>query len=233
MYHTDEGNFWPVIADCFVGILAVFVFVLLGYERPDPVIEEARAALRLELDRAKEEGFVYDYQEGPSSVRIIYTAERLSFDACGWELPEERAETVRNHLRLELFRKASIREIRIEGHADRRGVAACTSVRPYRDNLQLSQNRARAVYNALLGIGQMDAGTSLDDLLAGLKGPPPPEGLAYLRELASTGRLYVAGLGGTKPLDQGDPAAALNRRVEIAVEFGAPTPVGGARAAHK
>jgi flagellar motor protein MotB len=226
-FPTQSGDFWPVVADCFVGILAVFVFILLGYERPDPSIEDARAALRRELDRAKQQGLVYDYHEGPSSVRIIYTADRLSFDACGWELPEQRAETVRNHLRLALFKKTSISEIRIEGHADRRGVGACNAIQPYRDNLQLSQNRARAVYNALLGIDANGAGGSLDDVLAGVEGSPPPEGLGYLRDLARTGRLYVAGLGGTKPLDPRDAAAAINRRVEIAIEFGAPAPQAG------
>jgi flagellar motor protein MotB len=226
---AQGGEFWPVVADCFVGILAVFVFILLGYERPDPAIEDARAALRRELDRAKQQGLVYDYREGPSSVRIIYTADRLSFDECGWELPDDRAETVRSHLRLALFRKASISEIRIEGHADRRGVGACGGIRPYRDNLQLSQNRARAVYNALLGIQAQGSGGSLDDVLAGVEGPAPPEGLGYLRDLARTGRLYVAGLGGTKPLDPHDAAAAINRRVEVAIEFGAPAayPVAG------
>jgi flagellar motor protein MotB len=227
----DRGaseNFWPVVADAFVGILAVFVFVLIGYQRRDPAIDEARAALTQELERAKQQGLVDRYTVGLAGVRIIYSADRLSFEPCGWDLPEESAEVIRNHLRSDLFKRASISEIRIEGHADRRSVSACPGITPYKDNLQLSQNRARAVYNSLLGLSALGATTALDDLLVGNDGPMAPPGLEYLRNLARAGRLYVAGLGGMKPLDAGDPAAAINRRVEIAIEFGKPAEPPGA-----
>jgi hypothetical protein len=65
--------FWPVVADCFVGILAVFVFILLRSERPDLAIEKARDALRRELDRAKAENVVYDYTRRVPQAFVSFT----------------------------------------------------------------------------------------------------------------------------------------------------------------
>ncbi len=93
-------DFWPAVADFFVGILAVIVFVFIGHKPIDPQIEAFREELKTQLDRDKVSGLVREYDLRPSSVRIVYSAQALSFQTCEWKLPEEKANLVRAHLRL-------------------------------------------------------------------------------------------------------------------------------------
>ncbi len=112
-----------------------------------------------------------------------------------------------------------VERIQVEGHADKRSIEGCGQIVPYRDNLQLSQNRARAVYNALLGLLPTSPG-GLEAVLAGLpEAPPAPPGLQYVRALTAAGRVQVAGFGSTLPLDPDAPESEINRRVEIIVRF--------------
>ena len=93
---------------------------------------------------------------------------------------------------------------------------------PFLDNLQLSQNRARAVYNVLLGFAP-ETRVGLQELLNDEgKAPPAPDGLEFLRDLAKGGCLEVAGYGDRHPRDKSDPDSPKNRRVEIVMEFREP-----------
>jgi flagellar motor protein MotB len=219
-YHLggEEHNLWPVVADSFVGILAVVVFLFSGIPAPpppDPFWEE--------LDRAFEaerlEGHIREFTISPRNrVHLVYSADVLSFADCRWDLRPDQAAILRSHLQM-FGDRPDVHQIQIEGHADRRNIGTCGGiVQPYRDNVQLSQNRARAVLNVLLGLpaGKPDG---LDALLAKDSGVLLEEGLEFVRRLAAAGKIQVAGFGFTRPFNDSDPQDRLNRRVEILVQF--------------
>jgi flagellar motor protein MotB len=111
-----------------------------------------------------------------------------------------------------------IRDITIDGHADRDSAENCARLVPYRDNVQLSQNRARAVLNVLLGLNSTQV-VGLDNLLWKAAASDTPPGLAYLYELARVGKIRVAGLGASIPLNASDPKDPQNRRVELVISL--------------
>jgi hypothetical protein len=209
---------WPAIADSFVGILAVVVFLFIGYRPPDPDVERFKNELRERFETARRQGILEDFRLSAYEARIVYSAESLSFETCDWQLPAHKAAVVQAHLRPFAQRSELIRLIRIEGHADRRSSESCTGVVPYRDNLQLSQNRARAVYNVLLGLAPKQQ-RGLSAALEEGQDEGAPEGLAFLRQLNRQGRLQTAGFGDTLPRDPEAPENPINRRVEIVIAF--------------
>jgi len=153
-------------------------------------------------------------------VRLVLTEETLSFPKCQWTFPDEKQKEIQELFRWIGTHGQLIRQIRIEGHADRKwqGVG-CSNVGPFLDNLQLSQNRARAVYNVLLGFAPEER-TGLYGLLNDDDGSPSPlVGLEYVRDLAKRGCLEVAGYGDRHPRDKSDPDSPKNRRVEVVLEF--------------
>ena len=229
---------WPVVADCFIGVFGMYVVVSALASRPptqvDTRLEHAREELLKKLEQQKVKGDVLGYCVGPASVRIVYPETILSFETCSWDLPPQGAERVRNHLREELFRRLaetnSISSLRIEGHADPRRAERCLNLAPFKDNLQLSQNRARAVFNALLTTDPKGMDVDLETLQSG-PGAGAPEGLSYIRKLLQAGNVSVAGFGSLRPYralnvdcSSADshtmaPESAQNRRVEVTVEL--------------
>lgn len=205
-----------MIADAFVGILGVVVFVFLGIKAappPDPFVEE----LQTQIDSDTKEGRLANESTiNRVRARLVYPSDQLSFERCRWDLPPESAELVRRHLRLFDRARDFVERIQIEGHADQEGASNCRQLVPYRDNFQLSQNRARAVLNALLGLSPDDT-SGLDDIVKGTDAVE--EQLEFVRELAQQGQIQVAGFGHTRPLNKGDSSDPANRRVEILVYF--------------
>jgi flagellar motor protein MotB len=211
----------------------------------DVQLRQAQEQLEERLSQQKTDGDILDYCAGPARVRIIYPESFLSFQECRWGLSREAAEKVQSHLREPLFQelaqRGQITGLRIEGHADSRRAQGCKNLAPFRDNLQLSQNRARALFDAVLSAEGADAGAQLEDIQNGY-GPPAPEGLAYVQELTRKGRISVAGFGAMRPYQALNPDCSpadasssippdspKNRRVEVTVDLGSPrtSPLAG------
>lgn len=216
MGEHSEWDIWPVIADSFLGILAVIVLL---FSDATPEIEgkkEFLEELRTQFARDEQSGQLMKAYVEPSYVRLIYAASQLSFDRCNWAIDEKPAEMLRRHLRMFTNNAKLIRDITIDGHADRDSAGSCKDLVPYRDNMQLSQNRARAVLNVLLGLEATKV-AGLDDLLSNSDDKARVPGLEFLYELASHGQIRVAGLGATIPLKPDNPKDPQNRRVELVI----------------
>jgi flagellar motor protein MotB len=213
---AGELDFWPVVADAFLGVLAVVVIIYLAYKPPNQELEKWISDVRYQCREDSAAGYISRYIIDDTKVRIIYSADGLSFEPCQWSLPEAKVAMVRRHLRWFSGHVDRLVLVRIEGHADSRSAEGCETLGPYWDNLQLSQNRARAVFNAVLGLGPTDA-RGLQELLDEPRNPPP-EGLEYLREFYKEGKLLVAGYGAVQPLTE-NPEDPINRRVEVVIEF--------------
>jgi len=218
-FHYDV---WPVIADAFLAVLAVIVVMASGRQPADAAVEGLKSEI---LKRSHEEyrDLVADVEIGTKWARFVLTEESLSFPKCEWTLPTEKQERIHKLFQWIGQSHGLLRQIRIEGHADRKWLGeGCGDVGPFLDNLQLSQNRARAVYNVLLGFTP-ETRVGLQELLNGEgNSPSVPDGLEYLRDLAKRGCLEVAGYGDRHPRDKSDPDSAKNRRVEIVLEFREP-----------
>jgi flagellar motor protein MotB len=215
---SSEWDIWPVIADSFVGILAVIVFLFTGQAPVDPIKVQFLKELTLQLDRDRKAGDLLVSEVDSTRVRLVYSADRLSFAPCEWSLGSEPAELLRSHLRLFTAKATLIRDITIDGHADRGSAANCAHLVPYRDNIQLSQNRARAVLNVLLGLDSTKS-VGLDELLWNMAASETPADLGYLYELARKGQIRVAGLGASIPMNRSDPKDPQNRRVELVISL--------------
>jgi flagellar motor protein MotB len=215
---------WPVVADVFIGILGVIVLLMVDYKPPNPAHAAQLAQLRQHLQQDERKGLLAMSNVNETDIRLVYSADSLSFAPCDWKLPSDRAERVRQHVLLVARGVSRIDRVQIEGHADSRSAAACTGLAPYRDNLQLSQNRARAVFDALLGISTSSK-SSLEQLLRASAVDSMDNvaqtDLRFLPGLAQGGRLQVAGYGSMQPWNAADPNAPLNRRVEVRIHLGA------------
>jgi len=222
------ADFWPAVADSFLGILGVVVFVTIGIPRPDPVAEKLRTDLTKQLADEQARGVVLDYIVSRSKVTIVYPEKALSFEQCEWDLQPDKAERIRTHMRANLFNEMDsqglIENVEITGHADSERAAPCNEklkrmgkpLLTFSDNLELSQNRARAVYNALLGVNDS---RNLEAALAE-QGVGDPA-LNYLVRATERGSVLVAGYGDTKPYEKFRDVRnhPLHRRVEISVQF--------------
>jgi outer membrane protein OmpA-like peptidoglycan-associated protein len=210
---------WPVIADLFLAVLAVVVVMASGRQPLDNEVEQFKRAI-VEKSRTEFSPVLADVEVRTKWVRLVLTEETLSFPKCQWTLPDEKQKEIQTLFRWIGTHGQLLRQIRIEGHADRKwqGIG-CSDIGPFLDNLQLSQNRARAVYNVLLGFTPEER-TGLYALLNDDAGSPsPPKGLEYVRDLAQRGCLEVAGYGDRHPRDKADPDSPKNRRVEVVLEF--------------
>jgi hypothetical protein len=228
----DGYNAWPAIADLFLGILAIVVFLMMDRSPPDDELARIRSDIR-SLGRDHPDAIKEIRPREPlgNTDTLVFTENSLSFDKCRWDIPLRKQAEVR-----EIFRALGaphivdrIHMIRIEGHADSEPVTSCLQDASFSDNLQLSQNRARAVYNVMLGLSPTDPRglASLEQDTA----PPPPEDLAYLRALDRRGCLLVAGFGDRSPLDELAPRDPRQRRVEITIEYAPPAGADGAQRA--
>jgi len=218
-FHYDV---WPVIADAFLTLLAVVVVMASGRQPVDAEVDTLKSEI-VEKSHHEYASLLADVEIGAKWARFVLTEESLSFPKCKWTLPTEKQEQIQKLFQWIGQRRRLLRQIRIEGHADRKWLGeGCGDVGPFLDNLQLSQNRARAVYNVLLGLTP-ETKVGLQELLNDQSNSPAvPEHLEYLRELAKRGCLEVAGYGDRHPRDKLDPDSAKNRRVEIVVEFREP-----------
>lgn len=220
--HRFYYDVWPVIADAFLALLAVVFVMASGRQPVDTDVDKLKSEI-VEKSHHEYAGLLADVEIGAKWARLVLTEESLSFPKCAWTLPQEKQEQIRKLFQWIGQRRTLLRQIRIEGHADSKWVAeGCSNVGAFHDNLQLSQNRGRAVYNVLLGLDP-ETGQGLQEVLNNESSSSPlPNGLAYIRGLAKRGCLEVAGYGDRHPRDKSDPDSPKNRRVEIVLEFREP-----------
>jgi outer membrane protein OmpA-like peptidoglycan-associated protein len=215
-------DIWPVIADAFLTLLAVTVVLASGRQPVDTDVENFKREIA-EKAHGEYASILSDVEVGGRWARLVLTEESLSFPKCQWSLPTEKQGQIRKLFQWIGERRGLLRQIRIEGHADRKWSGeGCGDVGPFLDNLQLSQNRARAVYNVLLGLApetRVGLQAILDDTN---NSPSVPVQMGYLRDLAKRGCLEVAGYGDRHPRDKLDLDSPKNRRVEIVLEFREP-----------
>jgi outer membrane protein OmpA-like peptidoglycan-associated protein len=210
---------WPVIADGFLAVLAVVVVMASGRQPVDNEVEQLKKDI-VAKSRGEFASLLADAEVRTKWARLVFTESSLSFPKCRWSLPVDQQEQVH-----ELFRwignyRQLLRQIRIEGHADRKWEGlGCKDVGPFLDNLQLSQNRARAVYNVLLGSAPENPVGLHEILNSGPTSVQSPEGLQYVQDLAKRGCLEVAGYGDRHPRDTSEMDSPKNRRVEVVLEF--------------
>src|SRR6266404_740181 len=214
-FHYDV---WPVIADAFLALLAVVVVMASGRQPADTEVDKLKSEI---LDKSHHEysGLLADVEIGTKWARFVLTEESLSFPKCQWTLPTGKQEQIHTLFQWIGQRRRLLRQIRIEGHADRQWSGeGCGDVGPYLDNLQLSQNRARAVYNVLLGFTP-ETRVGLQELLNDQgKSPAAPDGLEYLRDLARRGCVEPAGHGSHRARKTADAPSRRVTCVEVASE---------------
>ena len=210
---------WPVIADAFLVLLVVVVVMASNRLPLDTAVEQLKQEI-IRRSRGDFAGVIADAEVRSKWARLVLTEESLSFPKCRWSVPTEKQHQIRELFRWVGTHHSLLRQIRIEGHADRKWEGlGCRDVGPFMDNLQLSQNRARAVYNMLLGF-EPENPVGLHELLNdGSSTAQPVHGLEYILGLAKRGCLEVAGYGDRHPRDQSDPDSPKNRRVEVVLEF--------------
>lgn len=210
---------WPVIADAFLAVLAVVVVMASGRQPVDVDVESLKREI-VEKSRKEFATILADTEVRTKWARLVFTEESLSFPKCRWSVPAEKQHEIHELFRWIGGQRQLLRQIRIEGHADRKWEGlGCKDVGPFQDNLQLSQNRARAVYNMLLGF-EPESPLGLPELLNNASTTAQPvQGLEYMQDLAKRGCLEVAGYGDRHPRDPSDPDSPKNRRVEVVLEF--------------
>lgn len=220
--HRFHLDVWPVIADAFLTLLAVVVVMASGRQPVDTDVEKLKSEI---VDKSHHEyaGLLEEVELGTKWARLVLTEDSLSFPKCQWSLPIDKQDQIHKLFQWIGARPQLLRQIRIEGHADRKWLGeGCGNVGPFLDNLQLSQNRARAVYNVLLGFTP-EARVGLQEFLSDSENAPPaPDGLQYIRDLAKHGCIETAGYGDRHPRDKLNLDAAKNRRVEVVLEFREP-----------
>jgi outer membrane protein OmpA-like peptidoglycan-associated protein len=220
--HRFHYDVWPVIADAFLTLLAVAVVLASGRQPVDTEVETLKGEI-VQKSQGEYASILSDVEIGTKWARLVLTEESVSFPKCEWSLPIEKQDQIHKLFQWIGQSRNLLRQIRIEGHADRKWSGeGCGNVGPFLDNLQLSQNRARAVYNVLLGFAP-ETRVGLQELLndSGTS-PSVPVETDYLRDLAKRGCLEVAGYGDRHPRDKLDLDSPKNRRVEIVLEFREP-----------
>jgi outer membrane protein OmpA-like peptidoglycan-associated protein len=210
---------WPVIADGFLALLAVVVVMASGRQPVDTEVEQLKKEI-VQKSQGEFAGLLADAEVRTKWARLVFTEDSLSFPKCRWSVPPEKQQQIQELFRWIGTHRELLRQVRIEGHADSKWEGlGCKDVGPFLDNLQLSQNRARAVYNMLLGFAP-ETSVGLYDLLNDRPSSAQSvEGLDYVRDLAKRGCLEVAGYGDRHPRDQSEPDSPKNRRVEVVLEF--------------
>lgn len=209
---------WPVIADLFLTLIAVVVVMASGREPADDGVEQFKKEIT-SLPDGQFTGVVESTEVQTKWARLVFSETSLSFPKCEWDLPADQQVQMQRLFKWLGARRELLRQMRIEGHADRKWEGlGCKNVAPFLDNLQLSQNRARAVYNVMLGLRPTDS-IGLATMLAGDLSVPLEHDLDYLRDLARRGCLEVAGYGDRHPRELADPDSPKNRRVELVLEF--------------
>src|SRR5712691_3646085 len=155
---------WPVIADGFLALLAVVVVMASGRQPVDTEVEQLKKEI-VQKSQGEFAGVLADAEVRTKWARLVFTEDSLSFPKCRWSVPPEKQQQIQELFRWIGTHRQLLRQVRIEGHADSKWEGlGCKDVGPFLDNLQLSQNRARAVYNMLLGFAP-ETSVGLYDLL--------------------------------------------------------------------
>lgn len=214
-------NVWPVVADFFLALLAVLVFVEARAGRPDPTLPRQLHAIQEKLDPLVRAEEIKEARIEYPQATVVFSDHYLSFPQCGWELSAEKAAQVRNVLDVFAPVAPFISALNIEGHADKRRPTNCRDERtradgsrvvvPVRTNFELSQRRALSVYAALLNVPTDDVE---DDAAF------DSSQVSLVRTLRERHRVLVAGYGDTRPWpNTPDPLNDAHRRVEIKFTF--------------
>jgi outer membrane protein OmpA-like peptidoglycan-associated protein len=230
-HRRPHYDVWPVISDGFLVLLAVVVVMASGRQPVDNEVESLKKEI-VEKSKGEFASVLADAEVQTKWARLVFSEDSLSFPKCRWSLPIDKQQQIHALFRWVGNRRELLRQIRIEGHADRKWEGSgCKDVGPFLDNLQLSQNRARAVYNVLLGFSPENQ-VGLHELLNNRETSAQSlEGLGYLQDLAKRGCLEVAGYGDRHPRDTSEPDSPRNRRVEVVLEFREPGSERGAASA--
>lgn len=210
----DDGRYWPVVAEFFVSVLAVFVVLSSAVSQPPVVPPDVLQKVRGNLDRLKGRGLLDHYYEANDrEILMIYSTQYLGFDPCSWALASERAREVQESVRVLEGLGDHVARLSIEGHADERRPSGCKQMR-FGTNFELSQNRAMAVFAAMLGktMEELDeAAKEARDAMSERR----PQSLTLVGTLTGRKRVVVAGYGATRPRVPENPEDERNRRVEL------------------
>jgi outer membrane protein OmpA-like peptidoglycan-associated protein len=207
---TPLPNVWPVVADFFLAVLAVLVFVEARAGRPEPALPQKLRAIQEGLAPLVRSGTVKEARVEYPEARIVLSDQYLTFPPCRWELTAEKAEQVRQVLDPFSSVKEYISAIAIEGHADKRKPIGCPGL-SFGTNFELSQKRALSVYAALLNV-------SIDMLDDAESSDTPHTGVVWA--LRGQHKVLVAGYGDTRPWPGvADKFSEAHRRVEIKFSF--------------
>jgi hypothetical protein len=201
------------VADFFLAILAVFVFVEARAGRPNPELLRKLRAIQEQFTPLVHAEDVKEARIEYPEARVVLSDQYLSFPQCGWNLTGDKAVEVQRILDLFLPVARFISALSIEGHADKRRPTGCRDERgvSVRTNFELSQRRALAVYAALLNV-------AVDKVEEDETGGGAQSGIVW--GVRRRHRVLVAGYGDTRPWpDTPDPISEAHRRVEIKFSF--------------
>jgi len=220
MVDFDDGRHWPVVAEFFVTILAVFVMLYAGSRQKDPELIQKVEAIQKALERDKAEGLIQEFKADDREVTLVYADHELGFPDCGWDIGEGVAPRIRAHMERFSDVEQYINLLQIEGHADSRRPRTCFRLR-FRTNFELSQTRAMSVFAALLDkpIEELDTVTDSTAVGATSSSAPVPLPSNLVGRLAARKQVLIAGFGATRLVEGAPPEDRRHRRVEIRVTF--------------
>lgn len=171
--HDDGEEHWISVSDLMAGLMIIFLFIAITYIRPilnerDAIKEIAVTWQESEValyDRLKEE-FKDDLPRWNAELEretltVRFTEPEILFDSGRATLKLEFEYILRDffprYLNVLFDFRDDIAEVRIEGHTSSEWMVATSGDEAYFHNMELSQNRTRAVLEyALLLPGSSD-----------------------------------------------------------------------------
>jgi flagellar motor protein MotB len=208
---ADDGRYWPVVAEFFVSVLAVFVVLSSAVSQPPAVPPETLERVRTDLKQLKTRGLLDDFDATEREVLMIYSTQYLGFDPCSWALASEKAREVQESARVLERLGDRVARLSIEGHADERRPVGCKQMR-FGTNFELFTKPRDGGFAAMLGETMErpdDAAREARDATG------EPRSQSLIRSLTVRNRVVVAGYGATRPRVPNDPQDEGNRRVEF------------------
>ncbi len=188
-------------------LVVVGVFVMLpGVADPDIEIEPGPSPPPGVVELEQEFGDLpnsgsFEVRTTFSTLNITYTSALL-FVQCDWTLSSDGRDLLESHARVLWQHEEQITRLQIEGHADSRPADGCASLSELGElkptNWLLSSLRAMRVREVLADLALEHPEGNVD---------------TRLRILEAVGR------GDLHPIEQDNPAADVNRRLEITVHF--------------
>lgn len=169
-----EDNNWGPIADLMSGLMVVFLFIAVVYmlnvkEEKDKIeeiadtyreLQEAYRGLQEELYNDLKNEFEVNLKEWgakiDSQLSVRFQGPEILFDIGSADIPPQFREILDdffpryiNILHSQKYRN-DIEEIRIEGHTSSEWHRQISDLQAYFNNMELSQNRTRAVLEYVL-----------------------------------------------------------------------------------